>query len=400
MPLFEYKATDSEHNIVEGTTTANNQDDVAQILERKNLKLLSVRTVDNSIKRTGSLPTIERITFCRYAATMLNAGLPLSEGMSVLQQETKHPLMKQVLQDVLYHLEQGQNLSSVFAKYPQVFDAFFVTLIKAGEASGTLADSFKYLENQLRAEYALSQKIKSALMYPAIVFIAMVGIGFLMIFFIMPQIGNVFLTMTLPLPPVTEAIFRFAVSISAFRYPIMGGSVLLSIAVALFMRHPTGKRLIIKIISPTPVVKNLIKQMDIARFSRIFSTLIASAVPITQALKIAVDSLSYPSYRTKAAALPTDVEGGKSLAAAFHDNQVFPPLLTQMIAAGEKSGTLDKTLADLAEFYESEVEEAVKKATQLLEPLLMLLVGIGVGAMILSIIAPLYSVVGNLQLQN
>jgi type IV pilus assembly protein PilC len=140
-----------------------------------------------------------------------------------------------------------------------------------------------------------------------------------------------------------------------------------------------------------------LEQIDIARFCRIFSTLIASAVPITESLDIALNSLTDPKYKAKAAIIVEEVMQGKTIAATFKEYKFFPPLLIQMIAGGEKSGTLDKTLFDLSAFYESEVEESVKKSTQLLEPILMLVVGIGVGAMILSIIAPMYSVVGSLQ---
>jgi type IV pilus assembly protein PilC len=146
-----------------------------------------------------------------------------------------------------------------------------------------------------------------------------------------------------------------------------------------------------------PVIKSLLEQIDIARFCRIFSTLIASAVPITESLDIALNSLTNPMYRKQAKLIVEEVMQGKTIAAVFKEHKFFPPLLIQMIAGGEKSGTLDKTLSDLSSFYEGEVEESVKKSTQLLEPILMLVVGIGVGGMILSIIAPMYSVVGSLQ---
>jgi type IV pilus assembly protein PilC len=144
-------------------------------------------------------------------------------------------------------------------------------------------------------------------------------------------------------------------------------------------------------------VNHLLEQIDVARFCRIFSTLIRSAVPIIDALDISISSLSHPKFNGLAEIIIAEIKQGKSVSASFTSHQVFPPLLIQMLSAGEKSGTLDEALADLAEFYEEEVAEAVKKSTQLLEPMLMLGVGIGVGAMILAIIAPLYSVIGNLQ---
>jgi type IV pilus assembly protein PilC len=169
------------------------------------------------------------------------------------------------------------------------------------------------------------------------------------------------------------------------------------VALFLFVKKPVGKKLILKIISPIPVISNLLKQIDVARFCRIFSTLVASAVPISDALDISLSSLSHPQFTSVHKNIVDRIVQGSTIAQAFSDNAVFPALLIQMINAGEKSGTMDTALADLATFYEEEVEEAVKKTTQLLEPAVMLMVGIGVGGIILSIIGPLYSVVGNLQ---
>jgi type IV pilus assembly protein PilC len=159
-------------------------------------------------------------------ATMLSSGLSLGEGMSVLKDETKHPVMKQVLNDILYHLERGQSLSYALKLYPKAFDKFFIALVKAGEVSGTMAESFKYLEMELRAEYSLNSKIKGALMYPGVVFMAMLGIGALMVFVIMPQIGRVFLNMTIPIPEMTRIIFQTSITLSTYRLPIILGSTL------------------------------------------------------------------------------------------------------------------------------------------------------------------------------
>ena len=273
-------------------------------------------------------------------------------------------------------------------------------MIRSGEVSGTLAESFKYLERQLRAEYSMSQKIKSSMIYPAIVFIAMTAIGFLMFFFVLPQIGKVFMTMTIPIPKFTRTMFTLSLSAVKYRYAIIALFIITLIGLFLFVKKPAGKRLVLALIAPIPIVNNLLQQIDIARFCRIFSTLVASAVPITDALEISLSSLNHPKFRNLSTTITQEVLHGKSIAETFSKNQMFPALLTQMLSAGEKSGTLDTSLADLADFYEEEVEEAVKKATQLLEPVVMLLVGIGVGAMILMIIAPLYSVVGNLQMSR
>jgi type IV pilus assembly protein PilC len=397
MPNFTYKAVDKANQIQTGSITAPTTGEVSAELQKKGLKPISIKSEATFKTSQSTIPPIEKISFSRYVSTMLAAGLSLTEGISVLKDDAKHPVMKQILNDILYHLERGQSLSQALSLYPKVFDQFFIALVKAGEVSGTLADSFKYLEEKIRSEYALNQKIKGALVYPAFIFAAMLGIGGIMVFFVMPQIGKVFLSMTVPIPEFTRIMFQTSITMSMYRIQIVIGLAIVTLATVIFFKTSTGKDLVLKIIHPIPVIKTLIHQMDVARFCRIFSTLIASAVPVTESLHIALSSLANPMYQAKSKLVVDEVMQGKTIASVFREYKLFPPLLIQMIAGGEKSGTLDKTLSDLSAFYEGEVEESVKKSTQLLEPILMLAVGIGVGAMILSIIAPMYSVVGSLQ---
>lgn len=398
MPIFHYRATNVQKIIIEGTLSASTQEEVAQLLTKQGLDPLTIKAGTSRGKIAGTLPPIDRIALCRYLSTMLTAGVTLTSGIPALKKETKNALLRQILDDILYSLERGQPLSTALANYPKVFDKFFLTLVKTGEVSGTLAESFKYLEKQMRADYSLSQKIKGSMVYPAIVFLAMLGIGFLMFFFVLPQIGRVFLTMTIPLPQATRFIFSSSLTVARYRYPLIALTIISLIALFLFIRKPAGKHVILKLIAPVPVVSRLLQEIDIARFCRIFSTLISSAVPITEALDISLSSMNHPRFRVLKEKVIPLVTQGKTVSEAFSTHPVFPALLTQMLSAGEKSGSLDTSLGDLADFYEEEVEEAVKKTTQLLEPVVMLMVGIGVGAMIIMIIAPLYSVVGNLQL--
>lgn len=396
MPVFTYKASDQNQQLTVGSLTAPSSEEVAKLLHKRGLNPVSIKQAKSKSSVNATLPDVEKIAFCRYMGTILNAGLALTEGVPVLKEQTRHPLMRQILDDIIYHLERGQSISVALQNYPKAFNKFFITLVKSGEVSGTLAESFKYLEIQMRAEYSLRQNISGALMYPSIVFIAMIGISMLMFFFILPQIGKVFLSMSVPLNPMTRGLFQVSLLAATIRYQLIAALVISMVALFLFFRQPVGKTLVLKLISPLPLVSILLQKLDIARFSRIFSTLVTSAVPITEALEIALKSLSHPRFRLISDGIIESVVQGKSVSASFNQHHAFPPLLTQMIAAGEKSGSLDTSLKDLASFYEEEVEEAVKKATQLLEPILMLGVGIGVGGIILMIIVPLYSVVGNM----
>ncbi len=397
MANFIYKAITDKNVIVEGNISAKSKEEAAGVLSKKNLSLLTIKPVREKVTIKGSVPAIDKIVFCRYLSTMLSSGLSINEGIDVLLQETKHPLMKRILGDLTYSLEQGQQLSTVFEHYPNVFEKYFLTLTHAGEVSGNLAEVFKYLEAELRSEYSLNSKVKGALLYPTIVFMAMVAIGSLMFFFVLPQIAKVFLNLKMPLPAFTRAMFTFSLMLSKQMVPILISVVILAILFFMFSKKPWMKNLIFYLIRPIPMVRNLIKKIDMARFNRIFSTLLKSAVPITEALEISLEALSWYEYRSLSKSLPGEIRKGKSLSEAVKANKVFPSLVIQLVAAGEKSGTLDTTLGELATFYEGEVEEELKNLTQIIEPVLMLLVGISVGVMILSIIAPIYSVVGSFQ---
>lgn len=395
MANFTYDALDAQKHVSSGTVSAKTRQEAALILDKRNLTPLVIKQVEERMIVRGTIPAIDKITFCRYLSIMLATGLSLSEGIEVLRDETKYPLMRRILGEMSYSLEQGQQLSSIFERYPDVFEDYFLTLTRAGEVSGKLVDVFKYLETELRAEYSLNSKVKGALLYPAIVFIAMIGIGILMFFFVLPQIGKVFLSLRLPLPAVTKFLFTFSIAMSKQVIPILVGGIIAAVAFFFALQKHVVRETLFRLIRPIPLVRNLIKKIDLARFNRIFSTLLRSAVPITEALEISLKSLSWYEYRNLANIFPEEVRKGRSLSSIVKEHKEFPTLMVQMIAAGEKSASLDVTLADLATFYEQEVEEEVKSLTQIIEPILMLVVGIAVGSMILSIIAPIYSVVGS-----
>jgi type IV pilus assembly protein PilC len=397
MANFFYKAVDQNNHVIDGQLSGKTRDEVAHVLEKRGLATLTIKVIAETSSIKGSVPTVEKMTFCRYLSIMLSTGLSLSEGIDVLRRETKNPLMAKVLGDMNYGLEQGQELSTIFEKYPTIFEPYFVTLIRAGQVSGKLAEVFKYLEAEIRSEYSLTQKVKGALMYPVVVFSAMIVMGIMMIFFVLPQIGRVFLSMKLPLPAPTKFLFTTAIELSKQMIPISISGVILVIIGIFALKNPAVKKGLFGLVKPFPMIRNLLIEIDLARFNRIFSTLIKSAVPIMDALEISFTSLSLPEFHEYAVSFPEEIKKGKTLSSLVHEHKIFPSLMVQMVSAGERTATLDSTLSDLASFYESEVEEQVKGLTQIIEPILMLCVGVAVGAMVLSVIAPLYSVMGTVQ---
>jgi type IV pilus assembly protein PilC len=396
MANFSYKAVDKNKHVVQGQMSGKTRDEIAHALEKRGLATLVIKPLAEVSGAHGSLPVVEKITFCRYLSIMLSTGLSLSEGIDVLHRETKNPFMAKILGDMSYSLEQGQDLSSIFERYPTAFEPYFITLTRAGEVSGKLSEVFKYLESELRSEYSLNSKVKGALLYPAVVFSAMIVMGIMMYFFVLPQIGRVFLNMNMPLSAPVKFLFTSSIYLSKQVIPIMTSAVILGVIAFLSLKNPVVKDVLLGMVRPIPIIHNLLQEIDLARFNRIFSTLIRSAVPITDALEISFSSLALNEYRVCAKTFPDEIKRGKSFSELVKANQSFPSLMVQMVIAGEKTATLDSTLSDLAGFYEGEVEEQVKGLTQIIEPVLMLCVGVAVGGLILSIIGPIYSVVGSM----
>lgn len=397
MANFTFKAIDANKVISQGEMAAKSRDEVAQILAKKGLAPLVIKAVTTQVITKGTLPQVEKITFCRYLGVMLSTGLSLSEGIDVLRAETKNPLMKKILEDMSYSLEQGQQLSTIFERYPEVFENYFLSLTRAGEVSGKLSEVFRYLEQELRSEYSLNAKVKGAMLYPAVIFIAMIGMGCLMFFFVLPQIGKVFLSLKLPLPAFTKFMFTISIAVSKNIIPVILVGIIAVVGIIFSLRSKKVRDMVMRAIQPIPIIRKMIQKIDLARFCRIFSTLIRAAVPITDALEISLSTLSWFQYQALSKVFPDEIKRGKTLSQLIKESKIFPSLMVQMTAAGEKTGTLDATLADLATFYEGEVEEEVKGLTQIIEPVMMLCVGIAVGGMILSIIAPMYSVIGSVQ---
>lgn len=401
MPEFSYQIKDAQNKITSGTLTALSADEAASILHNQGSTIVSLKSPTKLSalgKVNGNIPTVEKANLCRYLATMIGAGLPLAEAVDTITQDTKSKTLKNVLGNVQYGLQQGESLSELFGKYPRIFDPVFLSIVKAGEQSGTLQRSFQYLEDQLMANHALSQKVKGALLYPAVIIATMFGVGGILIVFVIPQIAQVFLKTKLAIPRLTVFILQTGLAINQHLALIGGILGLLVVALIIITRSRTGKKFLTDVLKRLPLVSGLFEKLDLARFARTLATLMQSGVPITQSISVATSTLSHAKFHPLVVSLETDIKKGESISSVLrHHKHEIPQMMISMVATGEKTGTTDKILFDVANFYEQELENDVKNFTAILEPAIMLLIGVGVGGMVLSIIAPIYSLVSSLQ---
>jgi type IV pilus assembly protein PilC len=400
MPLFTYKAKDQKGNIVEDVIQAADKKEAASYLEADQLQILTLGKLKEKFSsRFGNGVSVsEKAAMCRFLATMMKAGLPLPEAIEIIRQETQSKTLKQILFDVTFKIRKGATLSSVLSEYKDEFDPVFLTMIKAGEESGTLEKSFNYLAEQLLATYELMQKIKGAMMYPAIIVVAMVANAGVMLGFVLPKMSDVFLSLDVELPTATRYLLTFGKTVGANLAMTFGIFFLVLFIIFLLFVIRSTREIIFAGFVKLPVIKKVMEEMDVARFARTLSTLLKSGVPIMDALDVSSEVIKQPNLKKEAKAFSEGVAKGESLSDILvQKGHLFPVTLVQSIRAGEKTGSLEIVLEELAGFFEMEVDYSIKRATAMLEPLLMLVIGIAVGGMVVLLITPIYSIVGNLE---
>lgn len=344
-----------------------------------------------------SVPLIEKGNFCRYFATMIRSGMPILEAVDSLSFETQSKTLSAILREVKNDLGKGKTLGESIERFPKVFDPVFLVVISAGEKSGTLERSLEYLGKQVISDYYLLQRVKGAMLYPLVIIVTMVVIGFLMMGFVLPRIAKVFLTSKLPIPAFTRFIFEISLFVERYLPFIVIGFMAAVLGLIFFFTKGKGRNMINNLLPKLPLVKKIFLDLDIARFGMVLGTLLGSGVPIVQSVKIAASSLTLPQYAKLGSVLELGIAKGASISDTLRKQETaFPKMVTGMIAIGEKTGTLEEVFFDIANFYDQEVDNSLKSFTTILEPLLMIIVGIGVAFMVLSIITPIYSIVGSL----
>ncbi len=400
MPLFEYKLETSEGEIITDVVNSSSKEDAAQLLKDRG-RVLWVKErhkQEDILAGFFSVSIAEKATFCRHLATMLKAGLSLNRSLSILVEETENKQLQNALEESLYGLQKGASFSDELSRFPNVFDEVFIAVVRAGEESGNLEKAFSYLSTQLLSQHELSQKVKGALTYPAVVLTAMIGVGIAMMTFVIPKIGKVFSSMKIDVPFTTQLLLNVSTFLGSHVLLVILFFVGSLVGLLISLKLNSTRRVFINLVSKLPILNKLFQQLDLARFSRTLSLLLQSGVPIIEALEASGQTLSQNKYQKFVGQFEGEIKKGKSMSTILEESGgVFPSIMTQTIKAGEESGALDQVLMDLAEFYDEEVENDLKRFVSLLEPALMLVIGVAVAGMVISILAPIYSVVGNLQ---
>jgi type II secretory pathway component PulF len=344
---------------------------------------------------TGIRP-LDRIVLVRNLAVTLKAGLSIVEAVEVLIKDATRRGMRQVLNSAKFSLERGQPLSAVFAAYSQFFPPIFVGLVRAGENSGKLDKSLDELAQQLTKEFKLVRKIKSAMAYPLILLVGSVGVVALLLTFVLPRLIKVFQLSGVKLPVITQ-VFIFLSNILTYSYWLDAGVIAFLVWFFLYFRRTEwGRKIVLRVLFHTPLVKELVKKIALVRFTRVLSGLVGSGVNIVEALQLSAQAVGNVYYRIAILDSLEQIKNGVPLSETLQNkSHLFPNLLINMVTVGEKTGTLDYVLKTFSDFYDEEIDNTLKDLTTVLEPLLLLIMGVIIGAVALSILLPIYQLVGN-----
>lgn len=402
MPLYSYIARDKQGNVKKGEINKDSEKELAHWLYGQGFILTKFEERDPKKKQRGLRKTLARLTtisalekvlFTRYLEVMLRSGLSLVKALAILAEQTENKRLKKIILELRGHVEKGATLHDSLAKYPHVFSKLYVSLVKTGEVSGKLDDILDQLAVQLKKDRDLVKKVTGAMIYPALVFAAMIGVGLIMMLFILPRLVAIFEDFDTQLPLPTRILIAVSKFTQSYILWILGGAGLLAFLLFRFMRSQTGRRLCHRLYLRIPVFGKVVKKFNIARFVRNFGSLLSSGMPILQALEIVGDALGNICYQKAVKSSGDDVQKGLSLGKILSKTpHLFPPLVTQVIEVGEETGRLDDLLERLAGFYEEDVDQTMKNISTIIEPVIMLVMGGAVGAMAVAVILPIYSV--------
>ncbi|MFA5053130.1 MAG: type II secretion system F family protein [Parcubacteria group bacterium] len=397
MTRFEYQAKDQSGQLQVGFIEAENRDGAAQRLFADNLYVLSLTEANkggilDSIKGLfNKVSQKDLMVFTRQFSTLLESGTPLSESLRTLANQTRKPLLRETIIEIQGEIDSGLSLSQAMERYPRIFTEFYVNMVRSAEVTGRVDEVMNFLADYLEKQTILSSKVRNALIYPIFMIVLLFLIVIFMSVGVFPQIGSVFQELGSELPAATKALIAFGEFLTNWWWAALVGLGVVIFAFADYFRSKEGKVLLDEIILRLPIANRILKNMYVSRFSDSVSVLTRGGVAIVQSLEITARTIGSAVYGEILKEAADEVKNGSLLSQALLKYpRYFPPLVSQMLAVGERTGRTDVLLKKMSAFYGREVEDLVGGLVELIQPVLMLLIGGVVGFLFISILAPIY----------
>ncbi|HPD03491.1 MAG TPA: type II secretion system F family protein [bacterium] len=397
--IFRYEALDNQGAKTTGLVEADNSQEADSLLKDNGLILVSLEVAN--IKKGLSLSFLERISmkdiviFARQFSIMISAGVPMVQSLRILVNQTENKKFKKVIGEIGDEVEGGAALSDSLSKRPKIFSNFFVSVVRSGERSGKLDDVLDYLADEISKDYDMEAKIKGAMIYPTVVIIGMVIIGIVMMVFVLPKMMDILTETGTTLPLPTRILIGASNFIIHYWWIVVMIIVGIIMGIRAILRTPSGRYAWDSITLHLPIFGKLFQKILLVRFCRSMNTLLLGGVSIENSLAIAGDVVSNKVYQKLVQQTIKEVEDGNSISTIFLDSPLVPKMVSHMMQVGEGTGKLDAVFTKISEFYNREIDNALANIMSLMEPLIMIILGIGVGVMVAAVIMPMYTMVGN-----
>ena len=396
MPTFSYTARTAQGERRAATLEAANREDAVAELRRLRLAVVTLQEVTRR-PRTGTVSLRDIVVFTRQFSTMIDAGLPLVQALGILAKQSENPVLQGVIRQVVFDVESGRTVADALAKHPRAFSELYVSMVAAGEAGGILDTILLRLATFLEKSDALVCKVKSALIYPCVILgIAVAAVAILLVV-VIPTFQEMFASVGLVLPLPTRLVIALSAALQAYWWAFLGILAGLIMAVRRAYGTPRGRLAIDRLLLATPIVGDLIRKTAVSRFTRTLGTLVSAGVSILDGLEITAKTAGNRVVADAILASRSSIAGGDTIAAPLARSQVFPPMVISMIAVGEQTGGLDEMLRKIADFYDDEVDTAVSGLLSIVEPVLIVALGLIVGGMVVAMYLPIFDIISTVQ---
>ncbi|MDD5404384.1 type II secretion system F family protein [Immundisolibacter sp.] len=399
MLTYQYNAVDKNGGPARGKLAAVNEVDLELRLQRMGLDLITARKVNEPLQLgRGSITRQDLITFCFHMEQITRAGIPLLEGLADLRDSIEQPRFREILSAVLEEVEGGKTLSQAMSNHPAAFDHVFVSLIKAGEQSGTMTEVFENLATTLKWQDELVAQTKRLLMYPALVFVVVGGVIVFLMMYLVPQLVSFLKNMGQELPFQTKALIYVSGAFVNYWYLVFGLPLLVAVTAAVVIHRNSRARYwwdYFKL--HLPFVGPILQKIILARFANFFALMYQSGITILDALRTSEEIVVNRVISDGLARAGQQISAGDSVAESFENLGLFPPLVVRMLRVGEATGALDTALLNVTYFYNREVRESVEKLLKMLEPALTVILGLVLATIMFSVLTPIYDILGKMK---
>lgn len=398
MSTFNYTAVSKDGRSQSGSIDAGSFVDAGHMLKEQGLMPLNLTEKTNKaafefLQGFTNIALKDKVAFIQNLGLLLKAGVAAPRALRIISKQTSNRKFRNIIDRIAADVESGKSLHDSMSNYPKIFSHIFVSMVEVGELSGNLEKSLDYLSNQLQREADLKSKTKGAMIYPSVIVSAMVIIGIVLSIFVLPKLTATFKEFDTQLPFATRVVIGFTDFMSGHAVIVIGGFIVIVALAVMAFRTPAGKRALAAFLLNMPMVSPIVKKINIARFARILGSLMKSGIAVVQGLHVTGEALGNVYYQEVLIETAESVKLGKPLTEALSKHEkLFPTIVTQMLAIGEETGNLETILDQLASHYEVEIDDTMKNLSSIIEPLLLLVIGVVVGFLAMALIMPIYNI--------